>query len=42
MELAWPGLQVANTQSIGDGKVFVLDPLSATRIRTGETGENAL
>jgi nitrogen regulatory protein P-II 2 len=34
--------QVANTESIGDGKVFVLDLLSATRIRTGETGDNAL
>ena len=32
----------ALTGSIGDGKVFVLDLLSATRIRTGETGENAL
>ncbi len=34
--------QTANTESIGDGKVFVLDLESATRIRTGETGENAL
>lgn len=34
--------QTANTESIGDGKVFVLDLHSATRIRTGETGENAL
>ena len=34
--------QVANTDSIGDGQVFVLDLMSATRIRTGETGENAL
>lgn len=32
----------ASTDSIGDGKIFVLDLLSATRIRTGETGENAL
>jgi nitrogen regulatory protein P-II 2 len=32
----------ASTDSIGDGKVFVLDLLAATRIRTGETGENAL
>ena len=34
--------QVANTQSIGDGKIFVLDLASATRIRTGESGETAL
>ena len=34
--------QVANTQSIGDGKIFVLDLASATRIRTGETGDAAV
>ena len=28
--------------SIGDGKIFVLDLASATRIRTGEAGETAL
>ena len=27
---------------IGDGKIFVLDLEAATRIRTGETGANAL
>ena len=32
----------ANTDSIGDGKIFVLDLGDATRIRTGETGDNAL
>ena len=32
----------ASTGKIGDGKVFVLDCHSATRIRTGETGEAAL
>lgn len=32
----------ANTQSIGDGKIFVLDLAAATRIRTGETGDTAL
>jgi nitrogen regulatory protein P-II 2 len=32
----------ANTGAIGDGKIFVLDIASATRIRTGETGETAL
>jgi len=34
--------QAANTGSIGDGKIFVLDLESALRIRTGETGETAL
>ena len=34
--------QTVNTQSIGDGKIFVLDLASATRIRTGESGETAL
>ncbi len=34
--------QTANTESIGDGKIFVLDLESATRIRTGESGETAL
>lgn len=34
--------QVANTGSIGDGKIFVLDLASVTRIRTGESGETAL
>ena len=34
--------QTASTQAIGDGKIFVLDLASATRIRTGETGDTAL
>ena len=34
--------QTANTDAIGDGKVFVFDLASATRIRTGETGDTAL
>jgi len=34
--------QAASTEAIGDGKVFVLDLASATRIRTGETGDSAL
>ncbi|MCR2834285.1 P-II family nitrogen regulator [Parerythrobacter lacustris] len=34
--------QTASTESIGDGKIFVLDLASATRIRTAETGETAL
>lgn len=32
----------AKTGKIGDGKVFVLDLKSAVRIRTGETGNDAL
>ncbi|MHA6332535.1 P-II family nitrogen regulator [Qipengyuania sp. CAU 1752] len=32
----------AATDAIGDGKIFVLDLASATRIRTGETGDTAL
>lgn len=34
--------QIANTGSIGDGKIFVLELADAMRIRTGETGELAL
>ncbi|HEX8400139.1 MAG TPA: P-II family nitrogen regulator [Allosphingosinicella sp.] len=34
--------QVARTGSIGDGKIFVLDVEQAVRIRTGETGHDAL
>ena len=34
--------QVASTEAIGDGKIFVLDLASATRIRTGESGDTAL
>jgi nitrogen regulatory protein P-II 2 len=34
--------KTANTDAIGDGKIFVLDLASATRIRTGETGDTAL
>ena len=32
----------ARTGKIGDGKIFVLDLEAATRIRTGETGTQAL
>ena len=32
----------ASTGSIGDGKVFVSDLLQAIRIRTGESGDQAL
>jgi nitrogen regulatory protein P-II 2 len=34
--------KTASTDSIGDGKIFVFDLASATRIRTGETGDTAL
>jgi nitrogen regulatory protein P-II 2 len=34
--------QTACTEAIGDGKIFVIDLASATRIRTGECGETAL
>ncbi len=32
----------ARTEKIGDGKIFVLDVGQAVRIRTGETGADAL
>ena len=34
--------EIAKTGQIGDGKIFVLDVSHACRIRTGETGEEAL
>jgi nitrogen regulatory protein P-II 2 len=34
--------QAANTNKIGDGKIFVLDLESVLRIRTGEKNEAAL
>ena len=34
--------QTASTEAIGDGKIFVLDLASTTRIRTGESGDTAL
>jgi len=34
--------KAASTGRIGDGKVFVLDVVQAMRIRTGETGDEAL
>lgn len=34
--------EAANTGSIGDGKIFVLDVGEVVRIRTGETGELAI
>jgi nitrogen regulatory protein PII len=34
--------KTARTGKIGDGKIFVLDVASALRVRTGETGDDAL
>jgi nitrogen regulatory protein P-II 2 len=34
--------KAANTGKIGDGKIFVFDVLQVVRIRTGETGSDAL
>lgn len=34
--------RAARSGKIGDGKIFVLDLLSAMRIRTGESGNDAL
>ena len=34
--------RAANTGKIGDGKIFVTDLLQIIRIRTGETGEEAV
>jgi nitrogen regulatory protein PII len=35
-------VRAARTDSIGDGKIFVTSISDAIRIRTGETGDNAL
>lgn len=35
-------IKAANTGKIGDGKIFVTNVEQAIRIRTGETGEDAL
>ena len=34
--------EAAKSGKIGDGKIFVYDVSSAVRIRTGETGDEAL
>ena len=34
--------QAAHSDKIGDGKIFVLEVAQAMRIRTGETGKDAL
>jgi nitrogen regulatory protein P-II 1 len=35
-------MQAAQTGQIGDGKIFVYDLVNALRIRTGETGDEAV
>jgi nitrogen regulatory protein PII len=35
-------INVANTGKIGDGKIFMSDLEQVVRIRTGETGEDAI
>lgn len=35
-------IAAARTDKIGDGKIFVLDLAAAMRVRTGETGDEAL
>ena len=35
-------VDTANTGKIGDGKIFVLPLEQAVRIRTGETGDEAI
>ena len=35
-------MQTANTNTIGDGKIFVLELQECYRIRTGEKGEKAI
>ena len=35
-------ISAARTDKIGDGKIFVLDVEQAVRVRTGETGDDAL
>ena len=34
--------KTANTNKIGDGKIFVADIEQVIRIRTGESGEDAI
>ena len=44
--MLWPAIEAikkaANTNRIGDGKIFVTDIETVIRIRTGETGTEAL
>ena len=45
-EMLWPAIdaikKAANTNRIGDGKIFVTNIETVIRIRTGETGLDAL
>jgi nitrogen regulatory protein PII len=34
--------KAAKTGAIGDGKIFIIDVADAMRVRTGETGEDAI
>jgi nitrogen regulatory protein PII len=34
--------EAANTNKIGDGKIFVIPVEEAVRVRTGETGSDAI
>lgn len=34
--------KAAKTGAIGDGKIFIVDVVDAMRVRTGETGEDAI
>jgi nitrogen regulatory protein P-II 1 len=35
-------IEVSQTGSIGDGKIFVYDVMNAYRVRTGEQGDTAV
>jgi nitrogen regulatory protein PII len=35
-------IEVANTGSVGDGKIFIMPIEGAYRIRTGESGKDAI
>lgn len=35
-------IEAARTDQVGDGKIFVTDVVQAVRIRTGETGNDAI
>ena len=45
-DMLWPAIEAikksANTNRIGDGKIFVTNIETVIRIRTGETGTEAL
>ena len=37
-----PKIKLANTEKIGDGKIFITNVEEVIRIRTGETGTDAI